>query len=45
MNTLDFLSVLNDEIKEKLINLCIDKNRLDQDGETSEEIKKMIQKK
>ena len=34
MNALDYLSVLNDETKEKLIGLCMDRNILDSDEET-----------
>lgn len=46
MVTLDYLSVLNSELKEKLIGLCLDKKIMDgfnEDGETmyeeEEEIK------
>ena len=37
MEALDYLSVLNDEIKEKLIGLCLDKKLVEdfnEDGET-----------
>ena len=34
MNALDYLSVLNEETKEKLIGLCMDRNLLDSDEET-----------
>ena len=34
MNALDYLSVLNDETKEKLIGLCMNRNILDSDEET-----------
>ena len=33
MNALDYLSVLNEETKEKLIGLCMDRNLLDSDEE------------
>ena len=34
MNALDYLSVLNEETKEKLIGLCMDRDLLDSDEET-----------
>ena len=34
MKALDYLTVLNEETKEKLIGLCMDRNILDSDEET-----------
>ena len=34
MNALDYLLVLNEEIKEKLIGLCMDRNLLNSDEDT-----------
>ena len=48
MVTLDYLSVLNSELKEKLIGLCLDKKIMDgfnEDGKTMYKKKKKLKKK